>query len=263
MTSRALFFSSAARGTAFQLCTLQSPCRVGRLPAFVFSAAPAPADARCRAPHQDAAIAVTGGSLSLARLVMPYAAWASAQTGLSGADSRLDFDAVTVPEQPEWGALSGTVTTGAAGEARTYTGNLQPTFVVNSGPCTVAEGGRCVGRWPGGYLPSEDCAISVAGTGGPLGPCPVFDTESYLFAGTYRDPTEDQTTGGPDFLTLPDGSTYHTADCPTGTVLAAGQTLAWHSDRNNQGITLHDKYGHGDGLPYSAYGAGGGWQICF
>ena len=232
------------------------------------------ADALC-VPPQGAAIAVTGGgSLSLARVALPAVAWSTVLSGLSGAGSRLTLEVVTVTfnanhrHRFDWGSLTGTVTFNAEREPLQYVppnlGRLQaPTFVVNSGPCTVAEGGRCVGRWPGGYLPSEDCAISVAGTGGPLGPCPVFDTESYLFADTYRDPTEDQTTGGPDFLTLPDGSTYHTADCPTGTVLAAGQTLAWHSDRNNQGITLHDKYGHGDGLPYSAYGAGGGWQICF
>ena len=183
-----------------------------------------------------------------------------AQAGLSGASSRLVLQTVTVSDHPEQGAFTGTIMAGADGEQNVHDPPdfLIPlrSFVVLSGPCTLAEGGRCVGRWPGGYLPSEDCAISVAGIGGPLGPCPVFDTESYLFADTYRDPTEDQTTGGPDFLTLPDGSTYHTADCPTGTVLAAGQTLVWHSNGDYQG-------GDGDGLPQSTSGAGGGWQICF
>ena len=113
------------------------------------------------------------------------------------------------------------------------------TFTVVSGPCTLAEGGRCVGRWPGGYLPSEDCEIAVAGVGGALGPCPVFDTEN-----------------GYDFLTLPDGSRHSGADCPAGAALAAGQRLAWHSDDRNQGYS-------GNGLPYSDHGAGGGWQVCF
>ena len=54
------------------------------------------------------------------------------------------------PSSPLHAQLLMTVTAGAAGEGWIYTGNLQPTFVVNSGPCTVAEGGRCVGRWPGG-----------------------------------------------------------------------------------------------------------------
>ena len=167
-------------------------------------------------------------------------AWVTAQAGLSGAGGRLLLDAVTVSEFLEWGALSGTVTAGAEGVGWTYTGNLQPTFVVNSGPCTVAEGGRCVGRWPGGYMPSEDCAIGLAGAGGPLGACTVFDIEN----------------DSSDLLTLPDGSTHSDADCPAGILLAAGQTLAWHSNGDHQG-------GRHGGLPYSFDGAGGGWQICF
>jgi hypothetical protein len=50
-----------------------------------------------------------------------------------------------------------------------------PTFIVVSGPCTLAEGGRCVGRWPGGYLPNEDCQIMVAREG-QLGACPMDGT---------------------------------------------------------------------------------------
>ena len=110
-------------------------------------------------------------------------------------------------------------------------------FVVNSGPCTLAEGGRCVGR-PGGYGDGENCAITVAGAGfgrgpcpgrGPcrrLGPCPVFNTESSF-----------------DIVTImPDGNEHGGTDCPVGVMLLAGQTLSWHSDSSVQAS---------------------GWQICF
>ena len=115
-----------------------------------------------------------------------------------------------------------------------------PTFTVTFGPCTVAEGGRCVGRWPGGYGPNEDCAIAVAGAG-VLGGCPVFDTWP-----------------GDDYLTLPDGSRHYNADCPDGSALAAGQTLSWHSNGHYQGNP-----NGGNGLPWSQHGPGGGWQVCF
>eukprot|EP01051_Picozoa_sp_SAG22_P014172 SAG22_NODE_1682_length_3817_cov_8.486283_1_plen_190_part_00 len=184
-----------------------------------------------------------GGSLSLASLALLASALAAALAGLSGAGSRLVLEAVTVPERPEWGALTGTVT--KADDDFVFDGlsslaNL-PRFVVHSGPCTTAlvDGHFCVGRWPGGYGPSEDCAIAVASgggvVGGVLGGCPVFDTNV-----------------GPDSLTLPDGSRHSGGDCPAGAMLAAGQTLGWHSDGIWQGTGMHIS----DGL-------GGGWQVCF
>ena len=183
-------------------------------------------------PPQGEAIAVTsGGSLSLARLALPYAVFGMAVAGLSGAGSRLVLEAVTVPENPEWGAQTGTVTAGTAGELPVLDPPdlqlPQPTFVVLSGPCTASESGRRVAT-----------TISVAGAGGALGACPVFD----MSCG--------------DDLTLPDGSAHGGADCPAGTVLAGGQTLAWHSSGHDQGAG-------GDGLPYSHDAAGGGWQTCF
>jgi hypothetical protein len=105
-----------------------------------------------------------------------------------------------VPEQPDWGALTGTATAAVGGVWVLDPPDLLPLFLVLSGPCTVAEGGRCVGRWPGGYLPNEDCEIVVTGAGGALGPCPVFDIN--------------YSTMGPDCLTLPDGSQHHAVDCP-------------------------------------------------
>ena len=151
------------------------------------------------------------------------------------------------------GAMTGALTVGAVGEAwgitpPTLLGNLglNLTFVVVSGPCTLAEGGKCVGRWPGGYLPNEQCEITTAGAGGGvLGPCPAFDTQ------------------GGDYLTLPDGTQKYGSICPVGTFIAPGVNLTWHSDSSAQGHT----YGASNqerlaGLTFSMGGAGGGWQIC-
>eukprot|EP01051_Picozoa_sp_SAG22_P004372 SAG22_NODE_232_length_14402_cov_58.042159_2_plen_579_part_00 len=203
--------------------------------------------------HMDAtsAIAVTvGGSLSLANLALPAQVLATALDGMSGAGSRLTLETVTVVDYPEWGTLTGTVTAGADAQPWATTGNLPPFFVVLSGPCTTAvvDGHFCVGRWPGGYGPNEDCAIAVAGgasgaAGGVLSGCPVFDTDN----------------NGADYLTLPDGIQYGIANCPISAVLAAGQSLAWHSNTDNQGTYG----GGGNGLPYSRDSLGGGWQICF
>ena len=186
---------------------------------------------------------------------MPYAAFFSAMYGLSGAGSRLVLDAVAVPEHPEWGALTGTVTTNGEGilvlEPSTLIPAtfLPPTFVVNSGPCTLAEGGRCVGRWPSGHMPDEACQIVVGGAGGALGACPVFDIYD-----------SHDSEGGPthgDHLTLPDGSVHFGDDCPIRAVLMGGQVLTWFSDGQIQG-------GGGNEEPRGDFSdAGGGWQICF
>ena len=101
--------------------------------------------------------------------------------------------------------------------------------------------------WPlrramaGWLLVKRGVRITVGGGGvGMLGPCPVL-------------------TDGGDVLVLSDGRFHDEAECPaTGTSVAAGQTLTWHSDSANQGL-----HSGGNGLPYSGYGAGGGWQICF
>lgn len=195
-----------------------------------------------RSRPQIAALAATGGgTLSLTRLALPQAAFYTALGGLSGAGSRLALQAVTVAEHPEWGALAGTITVGVEGEPPAYDPpNLIDSvsrFEVRSGPCTVARGGMCVGRWPGGYLPDEDCDIVVGGAG-TLGACPVFDIYP-----------------GGDYVALPDGSDHQGNDCPAGARLTPGQTLTWHSDASSQGLN--------GGLPTSVYGAGGGWQLCF
>jgi hypothetical protein len=190
-----------------------------------------------------------GGSLAVANLALPLQALITTQIGLSGPGSRLSFEAVTVPERPEWGALTGAMAANADGEAWTTTGNIPSFFIVLSGPCTLAEGGRCVGRWPGGYLPNERCDILVGGAvGGVLGPCPVFNTNSI----GYDDP-----------LTLPGGAKYSGASCPAGVPLAAGDAISWLSNGSWQGEGGFYGDSGGDGLPFSDEGAGGGWQICF
>ena len=226
----------------------------------------------CAIPAEVTIAISGGGALSLTRLALPAAAWATALDGLSSSGSRLVLEAVTVPERPAWGVLTGTLTAGAAGSAWVTTGNFPALFAVVSGPCTLAEGGRCVGRWPGGYLPGEDCEIAVIGAGGALGACPVFDvwdTESNGGGYGYGyDEDDNRVDYIGDYLTLPDGSQHSgMAGCPAGATLATSQTLLWHSDETMEG----SGYGYSVGewrsddpdVPFSEFGAGGGWQICF
>jgi hypothetical protein len=192
-----------------------------------------------------------GGSLSLASMAVPATVLSVAQAQLSGAGSMLRLAAVTVPEAPGVGELTGTMTVGADGskvaDPPTLFDRVPGIFAVISGPCAVSEGGRCVGR-PGGYLPSEACEIAIGGGGGVLGPCGVFDTEA-------------------DSVTLPDGSSHHYSDCPAGVALAAGGSVGWTSDGDTQGSVGRTSNGCDAkglcGMPWSHFGLGGGWQICF
>ena len=124
-----------------------------------------------------------------------------------------------------------------------------PVFSVTSGPCTVSEGGRCVGRAEG-YGPSEECAIVVGGTGGGvLAPCAVFD----LYGGDSG-----------DIVTLPGVRALYGSECPVGAGLAAGDALSWTSDGRYQGGGGNGCGAKGTcGLPYSTWDVGGGWKLCF
>ena len=226
----------------------------------------------------------TSGSLSLASVAVPATVLGAAQNQLSGAGSTLRLAMVTVPELPDVGELAGTMTVGGDGSKAVDpprfgqqnpgiftvswgcsdtggTMNCGPGRCTSDGndipPCTVSEGGRCVGR-PGGYGPTEYCEIAVGGGGGLLGPCGVFDT--------WFDP-----------VTLPDGSSHAGGDtgpnCPVGAALAAGGIVRWGSNHHDQGSSNHGgDRGVADngcaaaglcGLPQSYDGLGGGWQICF
>eukprot|EP01052_Picozoa_sp_SAG31_P012657 SAG31_NODE_745_length_12408_cov_4.755057_6_plen_443_part_00 len=91
-----------------------------------------------------------------------------------------------------------------------------PTFVVHSGPCTVENGGRCVGR-PNGYG-GESCAISIT-MDTTLEACPIFSTERCENFGGYC----------PNRL-LVDGTTFADQNCPIGTLLTTDSTITWWSD---------------------------------
>eukprot|EP01045_Picozoa_sp_COSAG04_P024947 COSAG04_NODE_3194_length_3064_cov_2.095447_2_plen_313_part_00 len=201
-----------------------------------------------------------GGSLSIASMAVPAAVLTAAENTLSGAGSALRLDAVTVPESPTPAAfMTGAMSVAADGSksidpkgAFTYG---TPTFTVVSGPCAVSEGGRCVGR-PEGYRENEDCAITVGGGGGLLGPCAVFDT--------------DNVDAGGDYVTLPGGAAHYGSDCPEGAALAPGDTIAWYSNVVYQGSVGSSGEDHNGcaakgtcGLPATGYGLGGGWELCF
>ena len=150
----------------------------------------------------------------------------------------------------DWGnfTLAGTMTVDANGSKATEPSSCG-TFLVHSGPCTVSDGGRCVGR-PHGYGPNERCQILVSGAGGILGACGVFDTSS-----------------GTDKVTLAGLSPHDMSDCPVGAVLTPGQVVGWESSATDQGSVGDNDNGCAAkgscGLQYSQSGIGGGWQICF
>ena len=83
-------------------------------------------------------------------------------------------------------------------------------FTVQSGPCTIEDGGRCVGR-PSGYSDSEACTI-VPTFSFHLATCPVFVTEANW-----------------DFLTI-DGTDYDGTNCPVGVAVTAASSIRWDSD---------------------------------
>ena len=91
-------------------------------------------------------------------------------------------------------------------------------FAVDSDPCEVLFGGRCVGR-PDGSGNDEACRIRVP-SGALLGACPTWgDTSDVVF---------------PAEATL-DGSSYqYDGGCPNGATIPEGGTITWQSDRRNQ-----------------------------
>ena len=98
---------------------------------------------------------------------------------------------------------------------------------------------------------SEGIFTGTSG-GGVLAPCAVFDTNSGA---------------GYDYVTLPGGARHGGSDCPEGAALAPGDALSWTSNDRHQGTVGYDDNGCAAkgtcGLPWSDYGLGGGWQLCF
>eukprot|EP01045_Picozoa_sp_COSAG04_P022289 COSAG04_NODE_2497_length_4008_cov_1.911486_2_plen_382_part_00 len=214
-------------------------------------------------------LTATGGSLSLVSMVVPARLLARMERVLtdSTTGSTVHLDAVSVQEAPDANAITGTATVVA--QRHSGSGNHlpiptviaidpegtfsygTPTFAVASGPCTVSEGGRCVGR-PEGYGPNERCVVTVSGGGGVLAPCAVFDTEHYDFVGTPANQN--------------DG--WRGSNCPVNMALGLGDTLGWHSSdsmQGNQGGDMDNGCATKDtcGLPFSSDGLGGGWEVCF
>lgn len=237
-----------------------------------------------------ASFTVSGGTLSVERMAMSAASFATAQSSVAGSTLRLS--AVTIPEAPSAGELTGTETVLADGSTTMEPADLVadflavwPHFIVSSGPCTVSELGRCVGR-PAGYGPDEECTIAVGSVGGVLGACGVFDMFPWS-----------------DYITLPNASDPFTgSDCPVGAALAPADIVSWRSDSEAQGNcacslpicssdngcvvkglcglpctyngpggeVMHDCAPTMCGEGFYAHhcapcpnGLGGGWQICF
>eukprot|EP01051_Picozoa_sp_SAG22_P003433 SAG22_NODE_166_length_16765_cov_30.782791_15_plen_162_part_00 len=123
-------------------------------------------------------------------------------------------------------------------------------FSVSSGPCTLTEAGRCVGR-PDGYGQNEQCEIGVA-EGGVLGACPVFTTS---FGGPRPAGAPNGWSG--DFLVMPDGRRTGASECPVGAILETGQTLTWLSNPTIDVSICATRTANGVCLTE------GGWQVCF
>lgn len=171
-----------------------------------------------------------GGSQSFSSMTVPRSTLSSVERMLRGPGNRSQLSAVSIPENPSsLGAITWTRTVEQDGTVSVDDPSfgVSPNFIVQSGPCVVAEDGRCVGR-PSGYGPSEQCTIVVGGGGGLLGECGVFDTHGFN-----------------DAVTLPvsPDSRRFGSDCPSGVALAKGDAIKWISDADEQ--------------------HGGGWQLCF
>ena len=240
-----------------------------------------------------------GGALRLVDCIVPSEVLSGVVTQLSGEGSTLQLSAVTVPERPDVGERTGTMTVGADGSTVVDPPNFVnfggPYFTVTSGPC-VAYGG-CVGR-PDGYLPNESCEIVVGDIGGVLGTCPMFDVYQQdgltvperslpnppdcldqLHSG-LQCPVEScqQRPPGAESGALTNYNCgypqnyFHNSDCPTGAVLTPGDTLSWETNGQHQGnfgtfAGIAASNGCEEksmcGLPYSQHDLGGGWQVCF
>ena len=138
-----------------------------------------------------------------------------------------------------------------------------PVFTVNSGPCTISNDGRCVGR-PDGYGINEFCEITVAGGSGTIARCPVYD---------LQDSDRVIVNGVDEYHPRNDGpqQSNDRIYCPAGVRIILGDQVSWTSSGSDQG-----NYGPGHGgfqengctaagtcgLPHSDFGLGGGWQIC-
>jgi hypothetical protein len=227
----------------------------------------------------------SGGSLSMASMAVPSAALAVAQSQLSGVGSTLRLAGITLPESPSAGELTGTVTVlqddskqvdppNAFGgvftilmddPGRGITGGCMYVGCTSSG-CTVSDDGKCVGRREG-YLPNEECHITIGGGGGMLAGCDVFDlgNEDVI---EFPSLNTKMSSNPNNLQPLERVDRFRQSNCPVGVALAPGDEIFWSSDRADQGAAIDHYDNHCTekslcGLPWSDPGLGGGWQICF
>ena len=241
----------------------------------------------------DGSLSVSGGgeltlsSLTLALDLLSY----ERGSGTVSDGSTLNLDSITLHTDRDWPSVTGSVTM----EDGTYVfspPNIFAGFTMLSGPCIVTRGGRCVGR-PEGYGENEECAITVV-HGGPLGPCPVFDTVDYAaFTGcgatrtqscgnrcpyyeARRDTLMVDSTG--EIFSGPQGGGYcptmpsnpcgqngqpgHVGCPPNGTVLPQGSTLTWLSGAFGLPSTFQREC-IGKPTPWARAEGQSGWEICF
>jgi hypothetical protein len=148
--------------------------------------------------------------LSMSTMVVPLRMVSALyrQTLVRELGSGLRFHAIILQEDSTLAnKISGSVTVQADGTAVYPPALLHqmgfgtPTFVVESGPCTLSRDDQCVGR-PDGYGLSEVCRISVSGGGGLLERPSIFDLND-----------------GPDYLRIPGNGNTH----PSAQQLVAGE----------------------------------------
>lgn len=180
---------------------------------------------------------VTAGSFHLDSMAVPGIVLATAQRDFILRELRLSH--VTMVELPNAGEMTGEMMIGEHGigaviDPPNWSLVGPPAFVVGSGPCTVTEGGRCVGR-PDGYFPNEQCSITVGGGPGVLGPCGVFNIQDNV-------------------IVMPDGREITSASCPVGISLHPAEIISWSSASIACETT---------GLEPCSNDRKGGWQICF
>eukprot|EP01045_Picozoa_sp_COSAG04_P005318 COSAG04_NODE_245_length_18929_cov_6.708391_4_plen_3740_part_00 len=229
--------------------------------------------------HATPSVSLRGlAMLSLTSMDMPVAALGKMLAQIGGASLRHDwanearggslrFDRVTAREFPGAGEMTGIMTVARDGSKTTDPPEFgalpappsEASFVVNSGPCATMFGGRCVGRL--GYLPGEECTITVA-RGGALLPCPVFDMDPRE-DGSYEDTVLNRYGDHielPPHMELPGQTRVRSgSNCPVDdpqwcaarrvsscrtASLSAGDTVMWRSNDAGQG---NDGAWHGGG----------------
>jgi hypothetical protein len=183
-------------------------------------------------------ITVTGGgSASLSAMAIPLQVLRHCQHRLRGEGSTLRLSGVTVPDAPaDWGEIVGSATVATDGIKVIYDppaaftnhgpGAL-PTFAVQSGPCSVRNGGLCIQspNFPNMYADDEACTFVISGSG-------------FIQATTFATWPGGSAVGGATILSGDDltiNGTGYSGDggvlSTTGVPVSDGMTISWRSDQ--------------------------------